>query len=74
MSRQPGDSMRIARRRCTKKLSDLFSEARIPAQSRGLVPVLRDECGILAVYGLAEAERAVPRRGESVIKVEITKI
>ena len=74
MSGQPGDALRIARRGCTKKLSDLFAEARIPALSRPLVPVLRDGEGVLAVYGLASAERAAPKPGERTLKIEFAKI
>ena len=74
MSGQPGDKLRIARRGCTKKLSDLFAEARIPALSRALVPVFRDDAGVLAVYGLALAERAAPRAGERALRVEIREI
>ena len=73
-SARPGDSMRPARRHCTKKLSDLFAEARVPASKRGLVPVLRDEKGVLAVCGLAASERAQPRAGESVLRVEFGEI
>ena len=73
MSGQPGDALRIARRGCTKKLSDLFAEAHIPALSRPLVPVLRDGEGVLAVYGLASAERAVPKPGERTLKMSSQK-
>ena len=64
MSGQPGDKLRIARRGCTKKLSDLFAEARIPALSRALVPVFRDDAGVLAVYGpgAGRTGRAARRR------------
>ena len=72
--RRPGDSFRPAGRGCTKKLKQLFLERGVPVWERDSVPVLRDEKGILAVYGIGAAERvcAGPGGGER-IKIEFLR-
>ena len=73
--RRAGDRLRAVGRGCTKKLSDLFAEQGIPASERDLVPVLRDDKGVLAVVGFGQDERALPR-GEGagvVIRAKIEK-
>lgn len=62
-ARRDGDRLRPAGRGCTKKVKDLFAERGIPASQRGLVPVLRDESGLLAVAGFGQDERTIPRSG-----------
>ena len=62
--RQPGDRFRPAGRGCTKTLKQLFQEAGIPPWERDTVPVLRDERGILGVYGLGADERVCVRPGD----------
>lgn len=49
-SRMPGDEMRLAGG--AKSLKKLFIDRKIPASQRPYVPVLADEFGVLAVYGL----------------------
>jgi tRNA(Ile)-lysidine synthase len=49
-SRLPGDEMRLPGG--TKSLKKLFIDKKIPASQRSRVPVLADERGVLAVYGL----------------------
>ena len=51
-SRQAGDEMRLPGG--TKSLKKLFIDKKIPASQRPFVPVLADEEGVLAVYGLGE--------------------
>ena len=51
-SRLPGDEMRLPGG--TKRLKKLFIDKKIPAAQRPFVPVLADEAGVLAVYGLGE--------------------
>lgn len=46
--REPGDSIRISGG--TKTLKKLFIDRKIPAALRELIPVVRDEAGILGVY------------------------
>lgn len=50
--RQSGDVMRLHGGR--KSLKKLFIDKKIPASQRPFVPVLADEAGVLAVYGLGE--------------------
>ena len=70
-SRKPGGRVRLFGRGCTKSLKKLFAEAGIPPAQRGLVPVIYDEAGILAVAGFGTAERAAPQPGDRCVKVEI---
>lgn len=72
--RRPGDRFRPAGRGCTKTLKQLFSESDVPAWERDRVPVLRDEKGILAVYGVGAAERVCARPGGgAVLKIEFIR-
>ena len=49
-SRLPGDEMRLPGG--TKSLKKLFIDKKIPSSQRDRIPVLADEMGVLAVYGL----------------------
>lgn len=73
-ARCPGDSLRIRGRGCSKTLKKLFTENGYPQQKRNLTPVLRDEKGLLAVYGLAAAERTEPHPGSPVLKITFRKL
>src|SRR5262249_41607701 len=58
---RPGDRIRRGGGRGTRKLQDLFVDARIPAAQRSRVPVVTDASGIvLAVIGVAVSELALP--------------
>lgn len=70
-SRKPGGSVRLAGRGCTRSLKKLFAEAGIPPAERGLVPVIYDGAGILAVAGFGTAERAAAQPGDRCVRVEI---
>ena len=72
-SRAPGDKIRLAGRGCTKSLKDLFSEAKLSRRERETRPVLRDDKGVIAVYGFGAAERCIARPGDRVIRVTINK-
>lgn len=63
-ARQTGDRMRPVGRGCTKKLKQLFAEAGVDAPRRDAWPVIRDERGVLAVYGIGADERACARSDE----------
>ena len=67
--RQTGDALCKAGRGCTKTLKKLFIEEKIPAAKRGLVPVVADRRGVLAVYGLGVDQRALPSAGHPVLKI-----
>ena len=69
-SRRDGDSIRLLGSNYTKKLKKLFHERRVPIAKRGLIPVISDEKGVLAIYGLGRSNRALPALGEYVLKVE----
>lgn len=56
-SRREGDRFRPAGRGCAKSLKQLFMENDIPAWERDAVPVLRDEKGVLFVWGIGPDER-----------------
>lgn len=68
--RRPGDKVRPAGRGCTKSLKSLFTEAGMTQQQRDMTPVLRDERGIMAVYGLACDERFAAQPGDRVLRIE----
>ncbi len=72
--RRPGDRLRVAGRGCTKSLKALFNEADMTQAQRDRTLVLRDEEGILAVHGLAVAERTLPQPGDPVLRVRIETI
>ena len=72
-ARRPGDAIRLAGRGCTKRLSDLFLEAGVPASERDFIPVLRDDLGPAAVYGFGVAERLAPTGGAPVITVKMER-
>ena len=72
-ARRPGDAIRIEGRGCTKRLSDLFLEAGVPASERDFIPVLRDDLGPAAVYGFGVAERLTPTGGAPSIIVMMEK-
>lgn len=70
-SRKDGEKIRLAGRNCTKTLKKLFSEQRLNGADKELIPVLYDEKGPIAVFGLGMAERCLAKRGDDVIKIEI---
>ena len=71
---QSGDSIRPLGRKCTKSLKKLFSEAGLSKAEKENWPVIRDDEGVLYVYKLALAERAMARPGEKAVKVSVTEI
>jgi len=71
--RRPGDKIRPLGRGCTKSIKQLFTEAGIPNAEKDRIPVLRDEKGILAVWGLAVAERCAAAAGDRVLQITMEK-
>lgn len=65
-----GDKLRLSRRKVSKKISDLYSEAKMDLAERRLCPVLRDEKGPFFVYGFDKAERVEPKNGKPALAVE----
>ena len=72
-SRRPGDVIRPAGRGCTKKLKSLLLEAGLTQNERNTVPVFRDDKGIIAVPGIAVAERCRCVPGKTVLEIIISK-
>jgi len=73
-SRREGDTIRIFGHNNTKTLKKLFIERRIPARKRGLTPVIADDEGVLAIYGLAIGDRAIPESGDAAIQIDFEEI
>ena len=74
-SRRPGDRYRPSGRGCTKTLKALFMEYGVPAWQRDRVPILRDDEGILAVFGMPAAERAAADGNEAdLLKIEFIRL
>ena len=72
-SRKDGDKIKLSYRNCTKSLKDLFSEKKMTQAERNLTPVIRDEKGVIAVYGFGVSERCKAEAGDTVICVTINK-
>ena len=73
--RAPGDKFRPVGRGCTKALRRLFEEKNVPRWERDGVPVLRDEAGVLGVYGIAAAERAWARPSDmDILEIEFIRL
>ena len=68
-SRRPGDEITLSGG--TKSLKKLFIDRKIPQHLRGRVPVIADEAGVLAVYGIGEN---LSRREGKLLTVQIEKI
>ena len=73
-SRKSGDTIRLYQRGCTKTLKKLYAENRLTQRERILMPVIRDDLGVLAVYGLAVGERGIPSPGDSVYAISIDSL
>ena len=69
--RQSGDELCLAGRSCTKSLKKLFAEARVPVSRRGLIPVIADERGVLAVAGFGADARRTAEPGERAVRIEL---
>ena len=68
-----GDSIRLLGRNGTKSLKKLFIEHRVPARLRSIVPVIADNVGVLAIYGIGRGDRAIPTSGDPVISISFTR-
>ena len=68
--RREGDKVRFIGQNATKTLKKLFIEKRVPERKRSLIPVIADDSGVLAVYGLGIGDRAIPEPGEPAVQIE----
>ncbi|MCL2046375.1 MAG: tRNA lysidine(34) synthetase TilS [Oscillospiraceae bacterium] len=73
-SRCAGDSIKLFGRERTKTLKRLFIERRIPARKRDMIPIVADDVGVLAIYGLGPGDRAVPKTGDNVFLIDFEEI
>ena len=69
--RQTGDTLRLPGG--TRTVKRLLIDRKIPAQMRGLVPVLADGAGVLAVYPLGVNLDRLAAAGERAIIITIEK-
>ncbi|NLA87980.1 MAG: tRNA lysidine(34) synthetase TilS [Clostridiales bacterium] len=67
--RETGDKINLFGRNGTKTLKKLFIERRIPRRLRSLIPVIADENGVLAVYGIGIDNRAVCKAGDQTLEI-----
>ncbi len=73
--RRPGDRMRPVGRGCTKSLKQLFMELGVPAPRRAAWPVLRDEAGVIALYGVGVDERVCPKKAaQALMKISFVPL
>jgi len=72
--RREGDSVKLFGHSGTKTLKKLFIERRVPLRKRPFVPVMADDEGVLAVYGLGAGDRAVPGPGDAALQIEFEEI
>ncbi len=73
-TRQPGDSIRLSKRKCTKTLKQLFTENKIPLQQRASLPILADENGVIWVAGFGVDESRLPdKHTKKIIRIEWRK-
>ena len=69
-----GDKLSLWGGRGTHSVKKWMIEAKIPRAERESVPVVRDEQGILAVYGMGQGQRAAARPGEAFLQILFNKI
>ena len=71
-SRRPGDRFQPLGMTGTKKLQDLFVDAKVPRSQRDEIPCILDSKGILAVVGLHQAHRSrITQETEQVLRITV---
>ncbi|MBR7131991.1 MAG: tRNA lysidine(34) synthetase TilS [Clostridia bacterium] len=71
-TRQSGDSVRLKNRGCTKLLTRIYSEERIPVHLRDSLPVIADDKGVVWIYGVGVAHRcAVCGKTARIFKIDV---
>ena len=68
-SRRPGDRLRPLGMRGEKKVQDILTDAKVPAEERDDVPIVCDDKGVLWVVGQRLAERAAVRGKGTMVHV-----
>ena len=73
-SRQDGDKITLASRKCTKSLKKLFNELAVPPEKRSSVAVFADDSGVILVEGSGVDQRvAVGKNSRNVLKIRIER-
>ena len=72
--REPGDSIALMGRDGTRSVKKLLMERKVPRDERDLVPLIRDEAGVLAVYGTGQSRRAFPGGDEPFYLITFRKL
>ena len=67
--KRDGDRIRLAGRNCTKTLKALFQERKLTQYQRKMLPVVRDDAGVLAIPGFGMDERCLPEIGDEVMRI-----
>jgi tRNA(Ile)-lysidine synthase len=73
-ARISGDKIDISGRNVKKSLKKLFIEKKIPAEQRKKIPVIADDNGPIAVYGICQSARTVAEPGDTCISLRIERI
>ena len=68
-TRQSGDSIRLANRGCTKKLTKLYNEFSVPVYLRDTLPVISDDLGVVWIHGIGVAERCAVSKKTNLVYV-----
>jgi len=69
--RRTGDLIRLAGRGMTKTVKKLMIEEKIPVRERESWPILADEAGVIAVWGIGVDERVAPGPGDETITMVV---
>lgn len=73
-SREEGDKITLASRKCTKSLKKLFNELAVPPEKRSSVAVFADESGVVLVEGAGVDRRAAADKNtERFLKIIIKR-
>jgi len=72
--RQVGDFMRPNASGGTKTIKKLMIERKIPARMRDTLPVLSDEQGVIAVFGIGTCVRTAPNPGDEVLGILVEEL
>ncbi len=74
-TRQPGDSIRLAGRGCTKTLKKLYNELAVPENMREHLPVMADDKGVIWIYGIGVADRcAVTKKTKEITVITASAV
>lgn len=74
-TRNEGDSITLAGRKCTKTLKKLFNELKIPHCDRDSLPVAADDKGVVWIHSVGVAERvAVGKDTEKTLSFNVKKV